>query len=289
MTNLQSAREKRDAGLSAAVLRRLWFWSPIVAGGLVAALVLASFAVPRWLEIGKDQERLRELEQKQQEAQLLKVQAKKAVEDRQKAQTQRKTLIQLVSGTGDPATFLATLDLVAKQTGVRLQLFEPSLPPAPPPGTPGAPPPAGGAPPPAGAAGAPPPKLGPDGKPLPPPPPDPIEQAGLVRRDLLLSARGTYPQLLAFLRQMELLDVLVEQSDLALAVSGDLPDGTPVNKQELEPPVPEVEVKLSLAFYENKDKDKAKDKKDDDKAKANDPNGTPEKTTPPAAAPAKAP
>ncbi|MFM7464455.1 MAG: hypothetical protein ACKO28_03085, partial [Cyanobium sp.] len=51
----------------------------------------------------------------------------------------------------------------------------------------------------------------------------------------------------------ELLDVLVEQSNLALGVSGDLPDGTPVNKQ-LEPPVPEVEVKLSLAFYEGKEK-----------------------------------
>jgi type IV pilus assembly protein PilO len=265
MTNLQSAREKRDAGLSAAVLRRLWFWSPIVAGGLVAAVVLGSFAVPRWLEIGKDQERLRELEQKQQEALLLKVQAKKAVEDRQKAEKQRKTLIQLVSGTGDPATFLATLDLEARQTGVRLQLYEPTMPP---PGTPGAPP-AGGAPPP------PPPKMGPDGKPLPPPPPDPIEQAGLVKRDVLLSARGTYPQLLAFLRRMELLDVLVEQSNLALAVSGDLPDGTPVNKQEVEPPVPEVEVKLSLVFYESKQKKKEKK--------------TPQEKPPSAATPAEVP
>jgi type IV pilus assembly protein PilO len=117
---------------------------------------------------------------------------------------------------------------------------------------------------------------------LPPPPPDPIEQAGLVRRDLLLSARGTYPQLLAFLRQMELLDVLVEQSNLALAVSGDLPDGTPVNKQELEPPVPEVEVKLSLAFYEGKEKPtKAKQKQE--------PKTTPGDKPPTAAAPAKAP
>ncbi|MEB3194425.1 MAG: hypothetical protein VKO19_04795, partial [Cyanobacteriota bacterium] len=150
MTNLQSAQEKRDAGLSATVLRRLWFWSPIAAGGLVAAVVLASLAVPRWLEISKDQERLRELEQKQQEALLLRVQAKKAVEERQKAQMQRKTLIQLLTGTGDPATFLATLDLEARQTGVRLQLYEPTPPPAPPgtPGTPGAPPAAAGAPPP---------------------------------------------------------------------------------------------------------------------------------------------
>ncbi|MFM7465303.1 MAG: hypothetical protein ACKO28_07525 [Cyanobium sp.] len=245
MTNLQRARERRDAGLSAAVLRRLWFWSPVVVGGVLAAVLLGSVAVPRWLEIGKVQERLRELEQKEQETLLLQVQTKKAQEDRRKAEQQRQTLIQLVSGTGNLATFLATLDLEARRTGVRLQLYAPTTPAPPPPVTPGAPP---------AAAGAPPPKVGPDGKPLPPPPPDPIKQAGLVRREVLLSARGTYLELLAFLRRMELLDVLVEQSNLALAVSGDLADGTPVNKQELEPPVPEVEVKLSLAFYEGREK-----------------------------------
>jgi type IV pilus assembly protein PilO len=103
--------------------------------------------------------------------------------------------------------------------------------------------------------------VGPDGKPLPPPPPDPIEQAGLVRRDVLLTARGTYPQLLAFLRRMELLDVLVEQSNLALAVSGDLADGNPVSQQELQPVVPVVEVKLSLGFYEGKEKKEKKKEK----------------------------
>jgi type IV pilus assembly protein PilO len=274
MTNLQRAREQRDAGLSAAVLRRLWFWSPIVAGALMAAVVLASFAVPRWLEIGTDQERLRELEQKQQEALLLQVQTKKALEDRRKAEQQRQTLFQLVSGSGDPATFLATLDLEARRTGVRLQLYEPTTPAPPPPVTPGAPP---------VAAGAPPPKVGPDGKPLPPPPPEPIEQAGLLRREVLLSARGTYSQLLAFLRRLELLDVLVEQRNLALAVSGDLADGTPVNKQELEPPVPEVEVKLSLAFYEGKEK------KDDSKRKTKAKGVLPEKKPPPGSTPVKAP
>ncbi len=89
--------------------------------------------------------------------------------------------------------------------------------------------------------------------------------------------------MLAFLRRMELLDVLVEPSNLALALSGDLPDGTPVNKQELEPAVPEVEVKLSLAFYESKGKDKAKDKNRKNK-------GNPEKGgEAPGKAPTKAP
>ena len=75
--------------------------------------------------------------------------------------------------------------------------------------------------------------------------------------------------------------MLVEPSNLALALSGDLPDGTPVNKQELEPAVPEVEVKLSLAFYERKEKEKAKDK---------DSKGNPEKGgEAPGKAPTKAP
>jgi type IV pilus assembly protein PilO len=265
----------------------------------VAAVVLGSIAVPRWLEIGKDQERLRELEQKEQEALLLQVQVKKVEGDRRKAEQQRQTLIQLLTGSGDPATFLATLDVEARQAGVRLQLYEPTTPPAPAPGRPGAPgappaaggapPPAAGAPPPAGAAPppAPPPKLGPDGKPLPPPPPDPIEQAGLVRRDVLLTARGTYPQLLAFLRRMELLDVLVEQSNLALAVSGDLADGTPVNKQELQPVVPVVEVKLSLGFYEGKEKKEKKKEEKKGRASATAGKGAAEDTA--GKGPAKAP
>jgi len=135
---------------------------------------------------------------------------------------------------------------------VELQLFEPTAAVATTPGAPGSPgaPATAGAPGAPGAAGAPgtPPAVGPDGKPLPPPP-DPMADAGLKKRSLLLSARGTYPQLLAFLRRMELLDVLVEQSNLTVAVAGAVPGRPKVNDNELPPVVPKVEAKLALTLY----------------------------------------
>jgi type IV pilus assembly protein PilO len=256
MTNLQEARDQRDAGLAPAMLRRLWFWVPVAGGGALAALVLLSAAVPQWLAISGDRQRLSELEGRREEAELLKLQTMKVVKERRDAERQREELIQLVSGSGDGGTFLATLDLEARQTGVKLQLFEPTVAP---PGAPGAAaaPGAAGA---AGAAGAPPAQPGPDGKP-PPPPPDPMAQAGLQKRALLLSARGTYPQLLAFLRRLELLDVLVEQSNLTLVVAGSEP-GKPAaaNTKELPPVVPEVEAKVNLTLYSKKPKEQAASK-----------------------------
>jgi type IV pilus assembly protein PilO len=255
MTNLQEAKEKRDAGLAPAMLRRLWFWAPIGAGVALAALLLSALALPQWLGISKDQQRLSELEDLRQQAELLKLQNLKLVKERQEALDQEEQIIQLVAGSGDPSTFLATLDLEARQAGVELQLFEPSAAVATTPGAPGAPGApatagAPGAPGAAGAAGAPgaPPAVGPDGKPLPPPP-DPMAKAGLKKRSLLLSARGTYPQLLAFLRRMELLDVLVEQSNLTVAVAGAVPGRPAVNDNELPPVVPKVEAKLALTLY----------------------------------------
>jgi type IV pilus assembly protein PilO len=81
-----------------------------------------------------------------------------------------------------------------------------------------------------------------------------MAQAGLRKRSLLLSARGTYPQLLAFLRRMELLDVLVEQSNLSVAVAGAVPGRPTTNNKELPPVVPKVEAKLALTLYSKEEK-----------------------------------
>lgn len=242
MTNLQRAQEERDAGLPPAMLRRLWFWAPIAAGGALTALLLSAVAVPQWLAIRGDQERLSALEDRRQEADMLKLQTVKVVKERREAQRQQEQLIQLVAGpAGDGATFLATLDLEARQAGVKLQLFEPTAAAAAAAGEDGAP----GAPKP---GGAPPARAGGNDK-VPPPPPDPMKQAGLEKRSLLLSARGTYPQLLAFLRRMEQLDVLVEQSELSLGVAGIDPNRPKANEKEVPPQVPEVEAKVSLTLY----------------------------------------
>lgn len=246
MTNLQEAKEKRDAGLATETLRRLWLWSPIAAGGALALLLLSAVALPQWLAISRDQKRLSELEDRRQQADLLRLQTLKVVQERQQALAQQQQVIELVAGKGDGATLLATLDLEARQTAVTLQLYEPTAAIAP--GAPGA----------AGGAAAPAQGQTPAGQPArqggkePPPPPDPIEEAGLKKRPLMLSARGTYPQLLAFLRRMERLDLLVEQKDLSLVVAGTQPGRPAVNDRTMPAVVPEVEVKLALMAYEKR-------------------------------------
>ncbi|MFM7170056.1 MAG: hypothetical protein ACKOYH_04255 [Cyanobium sp.] len=262
MTNLQMAKEQREVGLAPRNLRRLWFWTPIGAAGLLAAAVLSSVAVPLWMNINKDQRKNVELEQRREEADLLRLQVAKLGRDQRKAEAEQGELIELVAGPkGQATTFLATLDLEARRTGVKLQLFEPT-PPAGAPGTPQAatPPPPPAPPPAAPAAGAAP---GAPAKPALfglgglPGGGDALEKAGLEKRTLLLSARGTFPQLLAFLRRMELLDVLVEQSELSLSWAG-VKAGEPVGKSndgQLPPAVPEVEVKMQVGLYGKKDKE----------------------------------
>lgn len=58
MTNLQEGAPR----ISARLLRRLWFWAPVVGGGLVAALLAGSLLIPQVLAFRKDAERLRQLE-----------------------------------------------------------------------------------------------------------------------------------------------------------------------------------------------------------------------------------
>ena len=264
MTNLQQAGEKRGGDLAPATLKRLWLWTPIVAGGGVGLLLLLSIALPLGLEIFRQLERLKELEQYRQEIEVLQLQAAQIQKDRLRAQRQKNQLIQLVTGKGDVATFLATLDLEARETGVQLQLYEP-VPEAPP----GVPPPPPAAPPKPLAPGQPPAAT------PPPPPQDVMAQSGLVEKPVILTVSGTYPKVLAFLRRMELLDVLLEQKDLLMTVAATQPNRLNTNQSELPPQVPVVEIKLTLTLWSKAPKDVTK--------------AAPPPATPPAAAPATPP
>jgi hypothetical protein len=82
-----------------------------------------------------------------------------------------------------------------------------------------------------------------------------MAKAGLRERVLLLNASGTYPQVLAFLRRMELLDVLVEQKDLTLIAEGSEAGKSAPSDTELPPQVPRVEVKLSLTLWSKQPKE----------------------------------
>jgi type IV pilus assembly protein PilO len=138
----------------------------------------------------------------------------------------------MIQGSGELATFLAQLDREASRLGVQLDLYEPMVAPPPPP-------------PDAVKKG--------DGAP-PPPPQTPLEAAGLQAQKVLITAKGPYPNLLAFLRATEKLTVLVTQSNLALAAVT-LPQaaqpaaGQPGAAGMAPPPVAKTELKLQFTYY----------------------------------------
>jgi type IV pilus assembly protein PilO len=135
--------------------------------------------------------------------------------------------VKVITGSGDVSTFLAQLDQMAKANGVQLDLYEPTAAAAPAdsskPGN--APPPAQGQKPPTAA--------------------DPLEVEGLQRNSMVLAARGSFPELLSFLRQLEALNVLVVQSDLQLNQEQKQAGGDDAAALQPEP----VVLKLALSLY----------------------------------------
>ena len=137
-------------------------------------------------------------------------------------------MLRLIEGSGEFVTFLAQLDAEAARQGVQLDLYEPVA-----------------------AAEA------KKGETAPSPPASPMEAAGLKAQRVLLTARGSYPSLLAFMRATENLNVLVSQSNMSLA----LVDPAKSGAQAAPPvgtavpgsgPVPaKTELKLLLTSYQS--------------------------------------
>lgn len=239
MTNLQQNAPR----ISGRLLRRVWFFAPVAAGGLLAALLAGSLLIPQWLAFRQDAERLRQLEALREEVTLLRGQLKVLDQNEEKGEAQKARLVEVVIGRGDPGTFLAMLDREARATGVQLDLYEPQAgdPVAPPPeprANPAATPAPAGQPLPganAPAAPATPPAAATPGAP---------EIEGLQRRTVLMAARGSYPALLAFLRRVEALSILVVQNNLTLS----LDEPKTVDPKGISKP-PAVVLKLAFSIY----------------------------------------
>jgi type IV pilus assembly protein PilO len=172
-------------------------------GALVAALVGGGLVAPQWQQWQQGQARLATLRASEAQVPLLRRQLAVQLQQQATAEHQQELLVRLIGGTGDLATVLAQVDRVAGLTGVQLDLYEPQ-----------------------GAAPEPPPKAGAGAQEKEPPPPDPLAVEGLERQTVLLAAKGSFPQVLDFLRRMERLNLLVVQSDLQLVLD-DLKNGTP--------------------------------------------------------------
>jgi type IV pilus assembly protein PilO len=157
---------------------------------------------------------------------LLRSQIAKTAEAQSAAERKQLQVLQLIQGSGEFATFLAQLDAEAARHGVQLDLYEPVV----------APPPA-------------PPAEAKNGEQAPPPPLSPMEAAGLKEQKVLLTARGSYPSLLAFMRATEKLSVLVSQSSLSLNVSA-APQASPA-AVGIPPAAAKTELKLMLTYYKS--------------------------------------
>jgi type IV pilus assembly protein PilO len=202
MTNLQDGTGHQASELQ----QRLLLGLPIGVGALLAVLVLGVGVVPQWLKLQSDSERLAQLEEIQGRIPLLRAQIAKTAESQDAAERKQQKVLQLIEESGELVTFLAKLDREASRLGVQLDLYEP-------------------------VAALPPPAA--DGKKealkadqLEPAHQSPLEAAGLKAQKVLLTAKGPYPNVLAFLRATEKLTVLVSQSNLSLAAV-ELPKAAP--------------------------------------------------------------
>lgn len=176
--------------------QRLLLGVPIGVGAVLAALVLGVGVVPQWLKLQAESERLAQLEEIQGRIPLLRAQIAKTAESQAAAERKQLKVLQLIEGSGELVTFLAQLDREASRFGVQLDLYEPltALPTLPEDGK----------------------KESLKGDQPAPATQSPLEGAGLNAQKVLLTARGAYPNVLAFLRATEKLTVLVSQSNLSL-------------------------------------------------------------------------
>lgn len=212
MTNFQ-------AGSSPRWLRResVLLAAPALTGALLAAALGGTVVLPRWQELQRDQQQLEQLEAQRQRLPLLRRQLDTLDQQRVEAEIRNAQIVSLIAGSGDLNTFLAQLSEQAALSGVQLDGYEP-------------------------IAAAPPPKGSGKDK-TPPPPPDPLLAPGLSKTSVLLSARGSGPQLLDFLRRLERLSLLVVQSDLSLKAGSATKDKD--GRPQLEP----TQLRLNLALY----------------------------------------
>jgi type IV pilus assembly protein PilO len=223
MTNLQQGSSR----LPVATLRLIWLTLPAAVLGGLGLLVVMAGLVPLWAALQRDSQRLQELGQLRDQVTLMRGQLVATRENTETAMASKAKIERLITGYSDLSTFLATLDREADASDVQLTLFEPTQAAATPGTAPGAAAAAPAAAPAPGAAA-----------------PDPLALEGLTLRTLLVSARGSFPALLAFLRRLEALHVLVVQSDLNLT----LPEAA-ASEGGTPKPSNEVVMKLTLGLY----------------------------------------
>lgn len=204
MTNFQG-------GTPARVTReQILLWTPVALGGVVALAAAVLMLLPAVQQLSRKQQELTDLKEQEARVPLLRQQLTQQQETLEEAQQREKQILQLIAGSGDISTFMAQLSREARSSGVQLDSYEPVTATAAPATTPPAgqtPPAAPNPPQPAAAAGA---------AAAVAAAVDPLVAPGLQKTSVLITAKGSGPQLQDFLRRLERLSLLVAQSDLSL-------------------------------------------------------------------------
>ncbi|WP_413358734.1 hypothetical protein [Prochlorococcus sp. MIT 1201] len=201
---------------------------PIIAGAMVGVALLLFGLIPLLVQVQEKLDVLQGMERKKSELPILRQQLAALSKKKAKSMAQQERLLNLVAGTTQLHTFLAQLNQCAVEQGVSIVKVEPQAieRPAPKPASPPAD----------------------DGATAPPlPPEDPLLVQKLEKRSALLTVQGPFRRIIAFLQQMEQLQVIVIASDLELRLgaenqrsSGNSTDGEDVTQTTL---------KLKLSAY----------------------------------------
>jgi type IV pilus assembly protein PilO len=228
MTNIQNVNTPDAALAERRTDRRLLQGVPLAAGGVLALVLLGGWVTPSSLRLYSDWQRLRTLEPKKQQLQLLRAQLEQTIDQQEKAADAERRLLGLIAGSGDISTFMAQVNLEAQRHGVRLDELQPAVA-APPPDASKAKTEAEKKAAEAAAAaqgcGA-------------------LAQSGFTAQRRSLAASGRYSNLLAFMRALENLSLLVVQCDLALQQPPS--QGAPNPNQPAAAPPMQVHFELSL-------------------------------------------
>ena len=218
MTNFQGGVRRRLSR------EQILLFTPLLLGVILSAAAGGLLLVPGLQQLQRNQQQLADLKEQEARIPLMRRQLSVQLESMEKAQQRERQILQLIAGSGDISTFMAQLGQEASRSGVQLDSYEPVTiaAPAPPSGSPQATssktPPATKAPAP---SNTPPAQQSPaqaNGTQPTMPAVDPLLAPSLQKTSLLITARGSGPQLQDFLRRIERLSLLVVQSDLSLKV-----------------------------------------------------------------------
>ena len=238
MTNLQ-AQEPLPRLQSFFTRERVLWGVPALVGGLAALGIGGFLALPSWQKLQDDRAQVSRLTALLQQVPQLKNRIERAQLRHSTAQVLQSKLLSVIAGSGDISTFMAQIGAEASRSGVQLDSYEPNQTAAP------------------AQPGPTPIPIPTPIKPASPPeaqkasePPDPLLAPGLQKTSLLITAHGSAPNVLNFLRRLESLSLLVVQSDLSLKQQPSAaPTGTTPPSAAIPAASSSTTLKLTLTLY----------------------------------------